>query len=194
VIQPKQEGFGHAIYCAKEAINNEPFLLMLGDHIYRSYGERSCASQLIDSYEQHGMNMIGLRVTPEDQIAYFGTVSGTWLDDKKTISITEFAEKPTIDYARENLRVKGLKTESYLTVFGQYVLQPRIFDYLEEHITNNVREKGEFQLTSALERLRQEMGFLGLIIDGKRFDIGIPQAYLETLTLFSSNDTNSSNI
>ncbi len=196
VIQPKQEGFGHAIYCAKEAINNEPFLLMLGDHIYRSFSERSCAGQLIDAYEQHGMNIIGLRVTPEDQIAHFGTVSGTWSDDKMTISITEFAEKPTVDYARENLRVKGLNPENYLTVFGQYILQPRIFDYLEEHIANNVREKGEYQLTSALERLRQESGFLGLIIDGKRFDIGIPQAYLDTLALFSRNDSdgNSGNI
>jgi UTP-glucose-1-phosphate uridylyltransferase len=188
VIQPKQEGFGHAIYCAREAIGNEPFLLMLGDHIYRSTSDKSCAKQLIDAYQQHGMNILGLRITPQDQIALFGTVSGVWIEDPKTISISEFAEKPTIDYAKENLRVSGLGPNEYLTVFGQYILQPRIFDYLEEHINNNVRERGEFQLTSALERLRQEMGFLGLLIDGKRFDIGIPQAYLATLNDYSKKE------
>ena len=61
---------------------------------------------------------------------------------------------------------------------------PQLFDYLGEHITNNVRERGEFQLTSALDRLRREDGFLGLIMDGQRYDIGLPQHYLETLGTF----------
>ena len=74
--------------------------------------------------------------------------------------------------------------DEYLTVFGQYVIKPQIFDYLEEHIVNNVRERGEFQLTSALDRLRQEDGFLGLIVDGQRYDIGLPEYYLETLRTF----------
>ena len=59
---------------------------------------------------------------------------------------------------------------------------------LEEHIRNNVRERGEFQLTSALDRLRQEEGFLGLVMDGKRFDIGLPEYYLDTLKKFSGKD------
>ena len=54
-----------------------------------------------------------------------------------------------MDYAREHLRVEGMPETEYLTVFGQYVLKPAIFDYLEEHIRHNVRERGEFQLTSA---------------------------------------------
>ena len=73
----------------------------------------------------------------------------------------------------------------YLTVFGQYILQPQIFDFLEEHIENNVRERGEFQLTSALDRLRREGGFLGLLMNGQRFDIGLPEHYLETLQTYS---------
>jgi UTP--glucose-1-phosphate uridylyltransferase len=64
------------------------------------------------------------------------------------------------------------------------VINPLIFDYLEEHIRNNVRERGEFQLTSALDRLRQEDGFQGLIVDGRRYDIGLPHHYLETLATF----------
>jgi UTP--glucose-1-phosphate uridylyltransferase len=70
-------------------------------------------------------------------------------------------------------------------VFGQYIIKPKLFEYLREHIENNVRERGEFQLTSALDRLRQEDGFLGLMVEGKRFDIGLPEYYLETLRTFN---------
>lgn len=184
VIQNKQEGLGHAVYSAREAIGNEPFLLMLGDHLYRSGSERSCAHQLVDAYNQHGKSVIGLRRTPADQIANFGTVAGQWIEPDELMHITEFAEKPALDYARVNLRVPGLADDEYLTVFGQYIIKPQIFDYLEEHIENNVRERGEFQLTSALDRLRLEDGFLGLMIDGQRFDIGLPDYYLETLHVF----------
>jgi UTP-glucose-1-phosphate uridylyltransferase/mevalonate kinase len=187
VVQSTQEGFGHAIYCAREAIGDEPFLLMLGDHIYRANGDQSCASQLMEAYQQHGINVIGLRRTPESQIANFGTVAGVWLEEESLLSVTEFAEKPTVDYARSNLRVPGLPEDEYLTVFGQYIIRPQLFEYLEEHIANNVRERGEFQLTSALDRLRQEDGFLGLIMDGKRFDIGLPQYYLETLQSYAKD-------
>ncbi len=186
VIQTTQEGFGHAVYCAREAIGDEPFLLMLGDHIYRSDSERSCAQQLVDAFNQHGVSVVGLRRTPEAMIGSFGTVGGRWLDDEhRTLNITEFAEKPTVDYARTNLRVDGLPEDEYLTLFGQYIIKPQIFNYLEEHIRANVRERGEFQLTSALDRLRQEDGFRGLIVDGQRFDIGLPEYYLRTLADFS---------
>jgi UTP-glucose-1-phosphate uridylyltransferase/mevalonate kinase len=184
VTQPNQQGFGHAVYCAREAIGDEPFLLMLGDHLYRSSSEDSCAKQLLDAYKQHGINLLGLRHTPEDQIANFGTVAGVWLDEGRLLNVTEFAEKPTIDYARNNLLVPGLPNDEYLTVFGLYIIKPQLFDYLEEHIAHNVRERGEFQLTSALDRLRREDGFLGLVMEGRRYDIGLPQYYLDTLQAF----------
>jgi UTP-glucose-1-phosphate uridylyltransferase/mevalonate kinase len=184
VIQETQQGFGHAVYCAREAIGDEPFLLMLGDHIYRSDGETSCAEQLINAYQQHGTSVLGLRQTPEGQIANFGTVTGVWLEENHLLSVTEFAEKPTVDYARNNLQVHGLPEGTYLTVFGQYIIQPKLFDFLEEDISNNVRERGEFQLTSALDRLRQQDGFLGLMVDGQRYDFGLPESYVETLQVF----------
>jgi len=184
VIQTTQEGFGHAIYSASEMVGNEPFLLMLGDHIYRSTGETSCARQLMDAYQRHGSSILGLRLTPEEQIGNFGTVTGVWVIDESVLNVTEFAEKPNLDYARTNLRVPGLNKDEYLTVFGQYIIKPKLFDFLQEHIENNVRERGEFQLTSALDRLRQEDGFLGLMIEGKRFDIGLPEYYLDTMQSF----------
>lgn len=184
VIQDMQEGFGHAVYCAREAVGEEPFLLMLGDHLYRSNGQKSCAQQLMEAYHRHGVSVVGLRRTPESQIANFGTVTGAWIEEGTLLNITEMVEKPTVDYARHNLNVPGLPEGEYLTFFGQYIIKPLIFKHLEEHIRNNVRERGEFQLTSALDRLRQEDGFLGLIIDGQRFDIGLPESYLETLRTF----------
>ncbi len=184
VAQPNQEGFGHAVYCAREAIGDEPFLLMLGDHLYRSSKEDSCAKQLLDAYKKHGINVLGLRRTPEDQIANFGTVAGVWLEENRLLNVTEFAEKPTVDYARNNLLVPGITGDEYLTVFGLYIIKPQLFEYLDEHIVHNVRERGEFQLTSALDRLRQEDGFLGLVMEGRRYDIGLPQYYLDTLQTF----------
>jgi len=183
-IQTAQEGFGHAVYSAMQAVGDEPFLLMLGDHIYRANGELSCAGQLLEAYQTHGMSIVGMRRTPEAQIGNFGTLTGVWLEGETLLNVTEFAEKPNIDYARSNLRVSGLPEDEYLTVFGQYIIKPQLFEILKEHIENNVRERGEFQLTSALDRIRQEDGFLGLVIDGKRFDIGLPDYYLETLKTF----------
>jgi UTP-glucose-1-phosphate uridylyltransferase len=188
VIQQKQEGFGHAIYCARDAIGDEPFLLMLGDHLYRSCGEMSCTQQLIDAYNQFGINILGLRLTPEEQIANFGTVAGVWIEKDHLLNVTEFAEKPTMDYARNNLRILHLQSDEYLTVFGLYIIKPLLFEFLEEHIQHNVREHGEFQLTSALDRCRREEGFYGLIMDGRRYDIGLPDYYLTTLQSFREKD------
>ena len=181
VSQTAQEGFGHAVYCAHEAVGQEPFLLMLGDHIYRSTSSRSCARQLLEAFNQHGISVLGLRNTQEAEIGNYGTATGVWLEGNSLMNVTEFAEKPPVDYARTNLRVPGFPEDEYLTVFGQYVIKPQLFNYLAENIANNVRERGEFQLTSALDRLRQEDGFLGLVMEGKRYDIGLPNAYLETL-------------
>jgi len=183
-IQDKQEGFGHAVFSAREAVGGEPFLLMLGDHISRSDGPLSCAAQLLAAFQRHGVNILGLRRTPESGLASFGTVTGVWVEENQLLNVNEFAEKPTVDYARHNLRVPGLPDGEYLTVFGQYVIKPEIFDILAENIANNVRERGEFQLTSALDRLRRTDGFMGLMIDGRRFDIGLPDSYLETLQAF----------
>ncbi|HXY18399.1 MAG TPA: sugar phosphate nucleotidyltransferase [Gemmatimonadales bacterium] len=181
VTQAAQEGFGHAVFSARRAIGEEPFLLMLGDHLYHSDGPASCARQLLDAYQRSGTSVVGLRRTPESQLANFGTATGVWLEPDRLLNVTEFAEKPTVEYARGNLRAPGLPEGEYLTFFGEYVIAPQIFELLEEHIRNNVRERGEFQLTSALDRLRQENGFHGLVIDGRRFDIGLPDSYLQTL-------------
>jgi UTP-glucose-1-phosphate uridylyltransferase/mevalonate kinase len=182
--QDVQEGFGHAVYCSRAWIGDEPFLLLLGDHLYASDTEGTCARQLLDVYERVGQSVVGVKTTPMQDVQSFGCVTGVLDDAHESLTITEFYEKPTPEYARQHLQIEGMGAEESLTVFGQYVLNAKIFDYLEEHIQLNMREQGEFQLTSCLDRLRQEDGFVGHIVKGRRFDIGTPDAYLQSLQEF----------
>lgn len=184
ITQDVQDGFGHAVHCARNWVGNEPFLLMLGDHIYASNNGSSCARQLLDVYEKVNQSVVGLKVTPINEIRKFGCATGIWKEPNSILSITQFYEKPEPNYAKEHLRVEGIDGDQFLTVFGLYVLTPKLFDFLEEHIQHNLREAGEFQLTSCLDRLRVEEGFAGILIRGRRFDIGVPEAYRQTLIDF----------
>jgi len=184
VSQEVQDGFGHAVYCTREHIKDEPFLLMLGDHLYASDTDVSCARQLLDVYERVGQSVVGLKVTPASEIHNFGCVTGVWEEKDSLLTVTEFYEKPDIEYARTHLHVDGMEDDLFLTIFGQYVLTPDVFHYLEEHITHNIRERGEFQLTSCLDKVRQEHGFTGYVVKGRRFDIGLPEAYRQTVIDF----------
>ena len=184
IPQETQDGFGHAVYCTREWAGDEPFLLLLGDHLYASDTDASCARQLLDVYERVGHSVVGLKITSASEIHNFGCVGGVWTEPSSVLSITEFYEKPDIEYARKQLRVDGLADDQFLTVFGQYVLEPAVFEFLGEHIRHNIREHGEFQLTACLERLRQEHGFTGYVVQGRRFDIGLPDAYRQTMIDF----------
>lgn len=184
IEQTAQDGFGHAVYCSKGWVGNEPFLLMLGDHIYASETEKSCARQIMDVFEKRGHSVVGLKATPVEEIRYFGCATGDWDVENSELTITEFHEKPDAEYARKHLHVNGMKDNLYLTVFGQYILTPTIFEYLEENVRHNNREKGEFQLTSCLDQLRREEGFGGCVVKGRRFDIGLPDAYRQTMIDF----------
>ena len=180
ITQEVQDGFGHAVYCTKEWVNGDPFLLMLGDHLYASDNSTSCARQLLDIYDQVGHSVVGLKTSPLDELHNFGCVGGVWQDDS-LLSVTEFHEKPSAGYARQHLHVDRMEEDLFLTVFGIYVLTPRIFDYLEENIAHNLRERGQFELTPCLDTLRKEDDFSGYVLKGRRFDIGLPEAYRETV-------------
>ena len=182
--QDIQEGFGHAIYCAREWADKDPFLLMLGDHLYESYNDVSCTRQLLDVYDRVGHSVVGLQVSDVDELRNFGCVTGVWDEEGSTLSITEFYEKPHPDYARQHLLVEGMGDDQFLTLSGLYVLTAKIFDYLEQNITHNLRERGEFQLTSCLDKLRKEDNFSGYVVKGRRFDIGTPEAYRQTVIDF----------
>lgn len=184
LTQEEQEGYGHAVFCAKEWVKNEPFLLMLGDHVYASDTEKSCSSQVINVYEQVNQSVLGLTVMPAEMLHLAGCVTGIWHSFNSLLSLTQVYEKPSIEYARQHLRVEGMRDDEFLCMFGLYVLTPKIFDFLEEHIKQNFRERGEFQLTSCLDGLREEEGMTGYLVKGKCFDTGLPDTYRQTMIDF----------
>lgn len=185
LTQDQQLGYGHAVNCAREWVDNQPFLLLLGDHIYRSGRDNSCAKQLIEAYNQVQGNVIGLAKVGSDLLHKVGCVTGDWQEKNTILDIAEISEKPNLDYARENMRVKGLAKDEFLSIFGLYALSPQIFDLLGADIDNNVRLNNEFQLTTCLEKLRAVEGMTGYMVEGQLFDIGTPTAYLQTLMQFS---------
>jgi UTP-glucose-1-phosphate uridylyltransferase/mevalonate kinase len=184
IEQDVQEGYGHAVFRARDWVGDEPFLLLLGDHLYLSENSTSCARQLLDIHERFNRSVVGLKVSPADEIGNFGCVAGVWEEPGAVLSVTEVTEKPSLDYAREHLVVEGLESDRFLTLFGQYVLSPRIFEYLEDNISHNIRERGEFQFTPCIDRLRREDGLTGYVVSGRAFDIGNPDAYLRTIAAF----------
>lgn len=188
LTQTEQEGYGHAVYCAKEWINDEPFMLLLGDHVYASDTETSCAGQILDIYQQFQKSVVALTVMPSEIIHKAGCVTGVWQDSDSSLSITEIYEKPTLEYARKHLRVERLTADEFLGIFGIYILTPKIFDILAETIKQNIRQKGEFQLTSCLEILRQEEGMTGYLVKGQYFDTGMPQFYRQTIIDFPTHN------
>jgi len=181
-VQETQEGYGHAVYCAREFVAEEPFLLMLGDHVYISESdERRCARQLLDVFQEHGCPVSGVQRTPASDLHLFGTVAGAPVADGSCVyEARAIHEKPTPEYAREHLRTPGLPEETYLCFFGMHVFTAGIFDCLAEHIRGNVRERGEFQLTSAQELLRTRGRYLAAQVRGSRHDMGTPEGLVET--------------
>ena len=165
-------------------VNQEPFLLLLGDHVYASNHEISCASQLLQVFHQVEQTVVGLTVMPAEIIHKAGCVTGIWQEPNSILKVSKLYEKPELEYARAHLQVAGMPESKFLAVFGMYVLTPTIFKYLEQEITHNFRYRGEFQLTTSLDRLRQEEGIIGYLVKGQYFDTGMPHFYRQTMSEF----------
>ena len=180
LTQTEQEGYGHAVFCARDWVDGQPFLLLLGDHVYTSNNKLSCAAQMVDIYQQMNTSVISITVMSADIIHKAGCVSGKWQSDS-VLNIAEIYEKPTLEYAREHLRVPGMSEEEFLGVFGMYILESDIFELLGREISNNERFKGEFQLTTCLDKLRQQYGAIAYLVAGEYYDTGMPLFYRQTM-------------
>lgn len=184
------EGFGHAVYQAKKFAGDEPFLLMLGDHIYISDVKDRCARQVVKVFEQYMCDAVtGVQPTLERHLHLFGTIRGKPIDANKGIYKAELIiEKPAIDVAREKLVTPGLPAGNYLSHFGMHVFSPRIFESLEYLIKNDIREKREFQLTAAQEHLRAQTDkYWCVVTQGQRYDTGIPYGLMESQLALALN-------
>jgi UTP--glucose-1-phosphate uridylyltransferase len=188
--QHSPEGFGHAVYQAKAFVGDDPFLLLLGDHVYISDTKERCARQIIKVYETYMLDVVtAVQPTVERQMHLFGVVRGRPVDPAKGIYKAEaIVEKPKIEYAREHLATPGLPAGNYLAHFGMHVFSPRIFESLEYLFANDLREKGEFQLTAAQEHLRSQTDkYWAVVCDGQRYDTGIPYGLMETQLALALN-------
>ncbi len=187
IIQKEQEGFGHAVYCARDWVGDEPFLLMLGDHVYISNSDVRCVQQLINVFHELGGNTCAVMRTLEDMLHLFGTVAGKQMQDySRVYQVLEIKEKPSLEYAEKHLQTDSIPLGEYLCFFGQYILTPDLFGYIQYLVDKDIRERGEIQLTSALEMARKESGvFYAYETDGQRYDTGVPISYANTVDAFA---------
>ncbi|MEM8719279.1 MAG: UTP--glucose-1-phosphate uridylyltransferase [Cyanobacteria bacterium P01_G01_bin.39] len=181
LTQTEQEGFGHAVFCARDWVGDQPFLLLLGDHIYTSNSEISCAAQMVEIYNQANTSVIGITVMDGNIIHKAGCVAGQWQTEQSILQISQIYEKPTLDYARNHLHVEGMAEDQFLGIFGMYLLESAIFELLESEIKLNQRLKGEFQLTTCLDKLRKTSGAIAYLVQGQYYDTGMPLFYRQTM-------------
>jgi UTP--glucose-1-phosphate uridylyltransferase len=181
VVQDSPEGYGHAVYQARRFVGEEPFLLLLGDHLCLSRTPVPCSRQVMEAHSRSGAAVSGVCRKPEERLQLYGTVGADALAGSPGLfEVRSLVEKPSVQLAREALRTPGLAAGEYFCFFGSHVLPRSLFELLEHLVRNDVRERGEIQLTGALKLLGDQERYLALEIEGDAYDMGIPECYLET--------------
>lgn len=185
IPQQEAKGFGHAVLLAEKFVANEPFLLMLGDHLFRSSEVRSVARQVVERFQDFGdtQSVVGIYEETLEKTKHYGTITGEWVSDE-TLQLKRIIEKPTEDEAQTCLQVERHGKAKYFCVNGIYVLRPKIFDILRTSAASGCAR--EIELTAALETLREEEGVKGLVVNGRHFDTGLPHIYAETIARFAA--------
>jgi UTP--glucose-1-phosphate uridylyltransferase len=168
--QAEALGYGHAVYCARDFVQDEPFLLLLGDYLYVSAvaGQR-CAAQLVALATQQDCSVSAVNPTIEHQIGRYGTLTGKHVPTQQGVyEIEKIIEKPSLSTAELELQTSGLRAGYYLCFFGMHVLTPTIFNILERHQSQSA---GNLLLTPALQELAETEKYLALEVKGTRYDL-----------------------
>jgi UTP--glucose-1-phosphate uridylyltransferase len=164
VAQPEPLGYGHAIYSARAFTAGEPFLHMVGDHLYVSIGPQTCAQRVVEIAAAEECCVSGVQPTRESLLPRFGTVAGRRVHGKTGLyRVDTVIEKPTPTDAEQRLTVPGIRAGYYLCFFGVHVLTPAVMDFLQG---------GQVTLAAALAELARHEQYLALEADGRRYDIG----------------------
>ncbi len=173
IEQREALGYGHAVYSARQFAENTPFLLLVGDHLYVSRAEKSCAQQLVEIARVENCAVSAVQATHESKLPYYGAVGGHLTTGRKGLyEISEVLEKPTPTEAEQRLIVPGLRAGHYLCFFGMHVLTPAAMELLEE----TTRQRTHF--TNALDRLAKRERYLATELSGRRYDIGVKYGLL----------------
>ena len=171
VVQAEPKGYGHAVLLARDAMQSEPFLHLVGDHIYLSHAGRGCAQQLIELASAESCAVSAVQASREQLLPYYGVVAGRPIANRAQVyAIDTVIEKPTPTEAEQQLLVPGLRVGHYLCLFGMHVLTPRIFDILDAQLHAN--PDCSLQLSPALNQLAQQERYLALAHIGRRYDTG----------------------
>jgi UTP--glucose-1-phosphate uridylyltransferase len=161
IRQKEQLGLGHAVLCAKEHINDEPFAVMLGDDLI--IGEKPGIKQLLDVFNRFKSSVIAVERVPEDKVHRYGVIKGKKVEDK-LYEIEDIIEKPSREEAPSNI-----------ATMGRYVLTPRIFECLEK---TGPGVGGEIQLTDAIKLLLGSEKVYAFEFSGRRYDIGSKEDWI----------------
>jgi len=180
VTQEQPAGFGHAVWCARDAVGSEPFLLLVGDHLCISGEDRRCAREVLDLAAEQQCSVAAVQATREHLIHRFGTVAGRrFAGFPNVFQIERIIEKPTPSVAEQQLHVSGLRVGHYLCFFGMQVITPAIFDILGAEIERHRPDEGVIQLTPAMQELAKRERFLAVQVNGRRYDVGNKYGLLE---------------
>ena len=171
IEQTKPRGYGHAVLIARDAMRDEPFLHLVGDHIYISNQSRGCAQQIIDIAESESCAVSAVQSSREHVLPYVGVIGGRPVAGKpQHYTVDRVIEKPTPTAAEQHLLVPGLRVGHYLCLFGMHVLTPTIFSLLSDE--QQRRPSDMLQLSPALDALARHERYLAVAELGKRYDTG----------------------
>ena len=168
IRQKEPRGLGHAIYCAKTFVGDEPFAVLLGDDVVDS--ETPCLKQLIDCYSEYKTTILGVQTVAKDNVSKYGIVDGIHIEDR-VYKVKDLVEKPSIEEAPSNI-----------AILGRYIITPEIFNILGN---TKPGKGGEIQLTDALKSLISKEAMYAYNFEGKRYDVGDKLGFLEATIEFA---------
>ncbi|MED3910373.1 UTP--glucose-1-phosphate uridylyltransferase GalU [Peribacillus simplex] len=171
IRQKEPKGLGHAVWCARKFIGNEPFAVLLGDDIVQA--ETPCLKQLMNEYDKTLSSVIGVQTVPEEETHRYGIVDPSNQNGRR-YEVTNFVEKPAKGTAPSNL-----------AIMGRYIFTPEIFMFLEKQ---ELGAGGEIQLTDAIQKLNEIQRVFAYDFEGKRFDVGEKLGFIQTTIEFALND------
>ncbi len=179
VYQLEARGFGDAVLQCRQVVGDEPFVLLLGDHLYKSSSTVPCVRQVLDIGAQFGKGVLGVTRRDESEIGQLGVVGVRIMPDRSSVfELTDMREKPSPSDAQATLRIPGSHMREYFCIFGIYLLPGHFMEYLQ---TVREQHQGELDLSASLRRWISTDGGLAYEVEGDFLDIGTPRNYCDTI-------------
>jgi UTP--glucose-1-phosphate uridylyltransferase len=178
VYQNEPRGYGHAVLCTKDFTKGEPFLHLIGDHLYVSRMQKGCAQRVVETAEAESCAVSAVQATREGLLPNFGAVSGKRIHGRNDLyTIENVIEKPTPTEAEQRLLVPGLRAGYYLCFFGIHVLTPAVMEFLNSELKNK-SDSERITISNALHKLAQNEKYLALEMNDYRYNIGVKYGLL----------------